>query len=97
MKFDFQKGLDLSSPYKYNIKVISVISLKLDDLIIVGNQTILPIHELDSCFRRNDISIGEKKFVIPPEASGGIHSLTVSVLKLCVGVVNNTLFQISVR
>jgi len=36
-------------------------SLKLNDIIIVRNQTILPIHEMDSCFRRND-----KSFSIVP-------------------------------
>ena len=53
-------------------------SLKLNDIIIVRNQTILPIHEMDSCFRRNDKSFFDSTSVIPAQA--GIHSLMVDIL-----------------
>ena len=48
-------------------------SLKLNDIIIVRNQTILSIHEMDSCFRRNNNSFFDSASAIPAQA--GIHFL----------------------
>ncbi len=42
--------------------------LKLNDIIIVKNQTILCIHEIGSCFRRNDNSFFDSTSVIPAQS-----------------------------
>ena len=53
-------------------------SLKLNDIIIVRNQTILYMHEMDSCFRRNNNSFFDSTSAIPTQA--GIHSLIAEIL-----------------